>query len=91
MEKTFLSPNDLTVVMFHLWCKDGYEYRGKHGERGRVQFSGAILLYCFSSARTGEVHESTARRIKDEDRKEEDEVEAACYKVRRYNIFLTAN
>ncbi|KAL2810637.1 hypothetical protein BDW59DRAFT_155623, partial [Aspergillus cavernicola] len=29
-----------------------------------VQHAASILLYCFSSARTGEVHESTARRSK---------------------------
>lgn len=74
--------------MTQLWCRDFHEYRGKPPDRTRVQLSAAMLLYCFTSARTGEVHESTARRFTARERsaKESDEdlearVMAACYKV----------
>ncbi|KAN0068340.1 hypothetical protein V8E54_013536 [Elaphomyces granulatus] len=86
MHKDGLSPNDLTVLMTQLWCKDFKEYRGEPPDRTRVQLSAAIILYCFTSARTGEVHESTARRAlarKDKnktDNKLEARVLAACYK-----------
>lgn len=54
-----------------------------------MQLSAAMLLYCFTSIRIGEVHESTARRGlvrvpgEDETNKElEARVMAACYKVK---------
>ncbi|KAJ5808824.1 hypothetical protein N7474_010093 [Penicillium riverlandense] len=87
MDKDGLSPNDLTVLMTQLWCRDFHEFRGEIPDRTRVQLSAAILLYCFTSARTGEVHESTCRRkvsreqgtVK-EDKELEARVMAACYK-----------
>ncbi|KGO60662.1 hypothetical protein PEX1_038750 [Penicillium expansum] len=82
-----VSPNDLTILMTQLWCRDHHEYRGNPADRARVQLSAAMLLYCFTSARTGEVHESTARRhgarkIGEEsnDADLEARVMAACYK-----------
>lgn len=62
MLKPCFSPNDLTVVLTHLWCNDNHNYRGKCGDRQRVSLSLAILIYCFTSARTGELFESTCRR-----------------------------
>eukprot|EP00136_Aspergillus_niger_P005226 XP_001395717.2 hypothetical protein ANI_1_2012104 [Aspergillus niger CBS 513.88] len=62
MPKDSVSPNDLMIILTHLWCRDFKEYRGKYPDRSRVQLSASLLLYCFTSARTGEVHESTARR-----------------------------
>ncbi|KAJ5215212.1 uncharacterized protein N7498_001619 [Penicillium cinerascens] len=54
-----------------------------------------MLLYCFTSARTGEVHESTARRAsaREKTAKESDEdlearVMAACYKVYKEDVPL---
>ena len=83
-----VSPNDLTILMTQLWCRDHHEYRGNPADRARVQLSAAMLLYCFTSARTGEVHESTARRHgaqkigeDSEDAELEARVMAACYKV----------
>lgn len=82
-----VSPNDLTILMTQLWCRDHHEYRGNPADRARVQLSGAMLLYCFTSSRTGEVHESTARRHRaqeigeSEDASLEARVMAACYKV----------
>ncbi|EEP83037.1 predicted protein [Uncinocarpus reesii 1704] len=73
MDKSAFSPNDLVVTMVQLWCKDYHEYRGKYSDRSRVQLSFALLLYCFTSARTGEVHESTAR-------KHNSTSASACYK-----------
>ncbi|KAJ6001624.1 zinc finger protein [Penicillium canescens] len=82
-----VSPNDLTILMTQLWCRDHHEYRGNPADRARVQLSAAMLLYCFTSARTGEVHESTARRHgaqkigeDSEDAELEARVMAACYK-----------
>ncbi|KAJ6114885.1 zinc finger protein [Penicillium sp. IBT 16267x] len=87
MNKDGVSPNDLTILMTQLWCRDYHEYRGNPADRTRVQLSAAMLLYCFTSARTGEVHESTARRnIAQETDKDsadydlEARVLAACYK-----------
>ncbi|EAW17144.1 uncharacterized protein NFIA_005060 [Aspergillus fischeri NRRL 181] len=87
MEKDGLSPNDLTILMTQLWCRDFKEYRGTCPDRTRVQLSAAILLYCFTSARSGEVHESTARRDLSRKQKHEGKDEimgahaiAACYK-----------
>lgn len=57
-----MSPNDLTVLLTQLWCRDFHEYRGNPPDRARVQMNASLLLYCFTSARTGEVHESSARR-----------------------------
>lgn len=74
--------------MTQLWCRDSQEYRGYPPDRSRVQLSAAMLLYCFTSARTGEVHESTARRksARQRDGEESDKIleartMAACYKV----------
>ncbi|KAJ5741093.1 Zinc finger C2H2 [Penicillium malachiteum] len=81
-----VSPNDLTILMTQLWCRDHHEYRGHPPDRARVQLSAAMLLYCFTTARTGEVHESTARRHKahqsgnKNDGNLEARVMAACYK-----------
>ncbi|KAJ6024796.1 zinc finger protein [Penicillium herquei] len=81
-----VSPNDLTILMTQLWCRDHHEYRGSPPDRARVQLSAAMLLYCFTTARTGEVHESTARRHKayqignNNDGDLEARVMAACYK-----------
>lgn len=88
MDKDGLSPNDLIVLMTQLWCRDFHEYRGQPVDRTRVQISAAMLLYCFTSARTGEVYESTARRAgarESPGNKSDEELEArviaACYKV----------
>ncbi|GMG07844.1 unnamed protein product [Aspergillus oryzae] len=62
MSRDAFSRNDLKIVQKHLWCQDSYEYRGIYPERSRVELSASMLLYCFTSARTGEVYESTARR-----------------------------
>jgi carbonic anhydrase len=96
MDKGTLSPNDLTILKTQLWCRDFKEYRGKYPDRTRVEISAAILLYCFTSARTGEVHESTARR--ERARKQRDmegvktvQVMAACYRVsRKWLIILSS-
>lgn len=94
MEKDGLSPNDLTILITQLWCRDFKEYRGTCPDRTRVQLSAAILLYCFTSARSGEVHESTTRRdlSRKQKHKGKDEIMgahaiAACYKV-RYGILV---
>lgn len=88
MDKDGLSPNDLNVLMTQLWCRDFKEFRGDSPDRARVQLSAAMLLYCFTSARTGEVYKSIARRATVRgnglDKAEEDietRVLAACYKV----------
>lgn len=93
MPKDSVSPNDLMIILTHLWCRDFKEYRGKYPDRSRVQLSASLLLYCFTSARTGEVHESTARRELSrkktslstshggDDGDLEARVLAACYKV----------
>ncbi|RAK89254.1 hypothetical protein BO79DRAFT_228059 [Aspergillus costaricaensis CBS 115574] len=62
MPKDSVSPNDLMIILTHLWCCDFKEYREKYPDRSRVQLSAFLLLYCFMSARTGKVHESTAHR-----------------------------
>ncbi|KAJ5471000.1 hypothetical protein N7530_008357 [Penicillium desertorum] len=87
MNKNAFSPNDLMIIMTQLWCRDSLEYRGHPPDRSRVQLSAAMLLYCFTSARTGEVHESTARRRsarqldgEDSDKILEARTMAACYK-----------
>lgn len=92
MSRDGLSPNDLTILLSQLWCQDFKEYRGKLPERSRVQLTASMLLYCFTSARTGEVHESTARRsiAREKELTEDKGLEdtcikasamAACYKV----------
>lgn len=88
MDKHALSPNDLTILMVQLWCRDFKEYRSEIPDRTRVQISAAMLPYCFTSARTGEVHESTARRrmakipgADPADATIEARAMAACYKV----------
>ncbi|KAB8070465.1 hypothetical protein BDV29DRAFT_197996 [Aspergillus leporis] len=87
MDGDGLSPNDLAILMTQLWCRDYKEYRGKYPDRTRVQLSAAMLLYCFTSARTGEVLESTARRERARKQKGAEGAEdiaarvlAACYK-----------
>ncbi|KAM5479793.1 hypothetical protein MaudMau93_007756 [Microsporum audouinii] len=87
MNRDSLAPSDLAAIMIQIWCNDHYEYRGDAPDRSRVQLSFAILMYCFTSARTGEIHESTARRSKarkekthDSDAKNADSrAAAACY------------
>lgn len=91
MDKDGLSPNNLTVLMTQLWCKDFKEYRGEPPDRARVQLSAAMLLYCFTSARAGEAHESTARRALAREQKThgkelEARVLAATYKVSGLNV-----
>ncbi|KAF7169446.1 hypothetical protein CNMCM6106_004351 [Aspergillus hiratsukae] len=88
MPRDGLSPNDLTILLTQLWCRDFKEYRGKYPDRSRVQLTASILLYCFTSARTGEVHEPTARRsisrqkdsCDDKDANLQATAMAACYK-----------
>ncbi|KAL3439835.1 hypothetical protein BJX65DRAFT_291535 [Aspergillus insuetus] len=91
MSRDGLSPNDLTILLSQLWCRDFKEYRGCYPDRTRVQYTAAILLYCFTSARAGEVHESTARRStsrhkvpRGEDDGDDSDLQAktmaACYK-----------
>ncbi|GFF77413.1 hypothetical protein IFM53868_02081 [Aspergillus udagawae] len=90
MSRDGLSPNDLTILLTQLWCRDFKENRGQYPDRSRVQLTASILLYCFSSARTGEVHESTARRSRarqkdggdDSDANLRASAMAACYKAR---------
>lgn len=88
MPKDGFSHNDLKIVQKHLWCHDSFEYRGKYPERTRVELSVSMLLSCFTSARTGEVHESTARRTSAREHGDTDlakhmsaAVMASCYKV----------
>ena len=88
MSRDGFSRNDLRIVQKYLWCEDSYEYRGVYPERSRVDLSVSMLLYCFTSARTGEVYESTARRslAREHDGSEVEKnlsaaVMAACYKV----------
>ncbi|KAL4925801.1 uncharacterized protein BDV17DRAFT_283674 [Aspergillus undulatus] len=86
MSRDGFSRDDLTIVLKHLWCYDDHEYRGKYVERTRLELSMSMLMYCFTSARTGEVHESTARRgLAREQGDSEDKnlraaIMAACYK-----------
>lgn len=96
MPKDCFSPNDLSITLTQLWCCDFKEYRGKCRDRSRVGLSFAILLYCFTSARTGEVHESTARRTTP--RLEGNEITVAqfesramtaCYKVIQSSLMQT--
>ncbi|KAL4792861.1 hypothetical protein BDV19DRAFT_400344 [Aspergillus venezuelensis] len=70
-EKMGLSPNDLAILMTQLW----------------IQLSAALLLHCFTSARAGEVHESTRRRKRAQlrmenmpDKSQSPRALAACYK-----------
>ncbi|OJJ66328.1 hypothetical protein ASPBRDRAFT_137940 [Aspergillus brasiliensis CBS 101740] len=93
MSKDGFYHNDLKIVQKHLWCHDSFEYRGQYPERTRVELSASMLLYCFTSARTGEVHESTARRTSARERGDTDlakhmsaAVMAACYKHFRLTI-----
>ncbi|QVM10690.1 hypothetical protein D8B26_005343 [Coccidioides posadasii str. Silveira] len=89
MERANTSPNDIATLLLQLWCKDFKEYRGTTRDRSRVQMAAAILMYCFTSARTGEIHESTARRgtarrkidgSNVDDEEQAAQVLAACYK-----------
>lgn len=89
MDYSGLSPNDIIILLTQLWCRDSHEFRGEIPDRTRVQLSAAMLLYCFTSARTGEVHKSTAwralARLPSEDKRDielEARVMAACYKVK---------
>ncbi|KAL4948932.1 hypothetical protein BDW69DRAFT_198491 [Aspergillus filifer] len=93
MSRDGLSPNDLTILLSQLWCRGFKEYRSCYPDRTRVQYTAAILLYCFTSARAGEVHESTARRSasrskvpRAEDDGDDSDLQAktmaACYKVK---------
>jgi carbonic anhydrase len=89
MDHSGLSPNEIIILLTQLWCRDSHEFRGEIPDRTRVQLSAAMLLYCFISARTGEVYESTVRRGllrmpgEDETDKElEARVMVACYKVK---------
>ncbi|KAL6229166.1 hypothetical protein BDW75DRAFT_250082 [Aspergillus navahoensis] len=90
MSRDRLSPNDLTILLTQLWCRDFKENRGQYPDRSRVLLTASILLYCFSSARTGEVHESTARRSRARQKDDGDDNDAnlrasamaACNKAR---------
>ncbi|KAL3467666.1 hypothetical protein BJX64DRAFT_299023 [Aspergillus heterothallicus] len=93
MSRDGLSLNNLTILLSQLWCRDFKEYRGCYPDRTRVQYTAAILLYCFTLARAGEVHESTARRStsrhkvpRGEDDGDDSDLQAktmaACYKVK---------
>ncbi|EFW14145.1 hypothetical protein CPSG_09219 [Coccidioides posadasii str. Silveira] len=62
MEKHYLSPDDIKAALEFLWCRDYLDYKGQFREQSRVDLAHSILLYCYTSARTGEVHESTAQR-----------------------------
>uniref|UniRef100_A0A093VU63 Virulence plasmid integrase pGP8-D n=1 Tax=Talaromyces marneffei PM1 TaxID=1077442 RepID=A0A093VU63_TALMA len=86
MPKPCLSPNDLTALLTHLWCNDNYSYRGKCADRQRVALNFATLVYCFTSARTGELYESLCRRQVRRLEEAEDNLEVSakamttCYK-----------
>lgn len=74
--------------MSQLWCRDHHECRGSPADRAKAQLSAGMLLYCFTSTRTGEVHEYTAwRRLAQdsnenpEDRRLEGRVVVACYRL----------
>ncbi|KAJ5202331.1 Zinc finger C2H2 [Penicillium cf. viridicatum] len=89
-----VSPNDLTILITQLWCRDHHKYRGNPTDRARVQLSTAILLYCFTSTRIGEVYKSTARRYgareigeESEDTNLEAHVIAAYYKEIPKHVF----
>ncbi|GFF96583.1 conserved hypothetical protein [Aspergillus lentulus] len=84
MEKDGLSLNDLTILLTQLWCQDFKEYSGACPDRIRVQLSAVILLYCFMSAWSGEVHKSTTQKQKDKGEEEDTRayIIAACYKAR---------
>jgi carbonic anhydrase len=90
MPKPCLSPNDLTALLTHLWCNDNYNYRGKCPDRQRVALNFSTLVYCFTSARTGELHESLCRRQARQPEEVKDSLECsakamtACYKVQSY-------
>jgi carbonic anhydrase len=90
MPKPCLSPNDLTALLTHLWCNDNYSYRGKCADRQRVALNFATLVYCFTSARTGELYESLCRRQVRRLEEAEDNLEVSakamttCYKVQSY-------
>lgn len=94
MPKPCLSPNDLTALLSHLWCDDNYDYRGKCSDHQRVALNFSTLVYCFTSARTGELHESLCRRQARRPEEAEDKVEfnakamTACYKVQSSNISI---
>ncbi|KAL4746145.1 hypothetical protein BDW72DRAFT_207591 [Aspergillus terricola var. indicus] len=86
MSRDSFSRDDLTIVLKHLWCYNVHEYRGKYAERSRIELSVSMLMYCFTLARTGEVHESTARRRRAREEADSDDknlraaIMAACYK-----------
>ncbi|GCB25826.1 hypothetical protein AAWM_08711 [Aspergillus awamori] len=93
MSKDGFYHNDLKIVQKHLWCNDSFEYRGQYPERTRVDLSALMLLYYFTPARTGEVHESTTRRISTREREDTDlakhmgaAVMAACYRHFRLSV-----
>ncbi|KAL4982474.1 hypothetical protein BDW68DRAFT_192120 [Aspergillus falconensis] len=60
--RDFCVPKAMSINMKELWCRDFKEYHSQYPDQSRVQLTASILLHCFSSAQTGEVHESTARR-----------------------------
>ncbi|CBF79037.1 predicted protein [Aspergillus nidulans FGSC A4] len=53
-EQNFQAPGNISVTIKELWCRDFKEYHGKLPKQSRVQLTALILLYCLSSARTGE-------------------------------------
>ncbi|KAL4900480.1 hypothetical protein BDW74DRAFT_170858 [Aspergillus multicolor] len=71
MSRDGLSLNNLTILLAQLWCQDFEKYRL------------LMLVYCFTSARTGEVHESTACRLNALEKviAEEEELEDTCIKA----------
>jgi hypothetical protein len=66
MPKPCLSPNDLTALLKHLWCNNNHNYHRKCADRQRVALNFATLVYCFTSAQTGELYKSLCRRQVDQ-------------------------
>ena len=56
--KHYLTLKKYKIIASVVWDKDWYEF---DHEAARVAFSGKLNMFCFSSARLGEVTESSAK------------------------------
>ncbi|OJZ91241.1 hypothetical protein ASPFODRAFT_57432 [Aspergillus luchuensis CBS 106.47] len=96
MPKNYFLLNDLMIVLTYFWCCDFKEYYRKYPDRSQVQFSTSLLLYCFTSARTREVYESTAcqelsTHVDDGDDNNDDLkacVLVVCYKINSIKMLV---
>jgi hypothetical protein len=57
--KHYLTLKKYKIIASVVWDKDWYEF---DHESARVAFSAKLNMFCFSSARVGEVAESSAKR-----------------------------